>query len=327
MRRLASVLRVGVIVGLVAACSSSGSRGPAADDPTLRAAAAACADLARSVCARTSSCEPLSIATHWGDVATCEARSELACASMLAANGTSLTATKVEACAIAVRTMDCDDLAIRLPPSACRSTGGALADGAPCATADQCASGHCAVRHDGSSFGSAIFESQWSPQCDVCGSFQPVQEADGCHDCPYGTTCRNQAGLNRCVGYGGAGAACGPAYPCLPSLVCSQQVCAAPLLAVGAPCDPAEDLCESGVVCDWSSKVCESVLLVSVGQSCGYPRTCTGGATCSLRQGNAVCIAAAGDGEPCDETNRSFCRAPASCVNGVCAAPNLNACK
>src|SRR5258708_39979541 len=93
----------------------------------------ACANLARDRCTELSTCSATDLQRRWPDLATCEAREQLACQEALAAPKTANTPAHEDSCGPALASQACDAFLSGVsPPAACLLPHGPGAAGAAC---------------------------------------------------------------------------------------------------------------------------------------------------------------------------------------------------
>lgn len=286
----------------------------------------AATDTASAYCARVETCAPAYLVIAYGNVATCEARFKFLLLPQLSASGTSETPARAEACAQAVPQISCADLLARNGPAVCRSMPGTLSNGAACAADSQCVGTRCRVAMD-----------------QVCGTCaEPAPAGGSCgvdDDCAPAMKCVGSV----CVPYGNENATCDAGHPCRPDLGCIAGTCTVPGPA-GTPCtDSAQCDGIHGVICNGSSKRCETASFSAPGGACGLVGTslvlCSGpGAKCgnvSPQTFRGTCLAPAADGAPCHTENGPLCAGGAACVctpvgdagcGGTCAIPDPATC-
>jgi hypothetical protein len=299
--------------------------------------AKACDSAAKAACARVSSCSSRFLIDFlYGDSATCEARSSASCYAATSANGSQWTADGVDTCAGQYSAYPCQKFFEGSAPPAC-IVDGSLAEGAPCAVADQCASGYCSADH--------------VTACGTCQSAPPLGHT--CRvdaDCGRGRACVKASGAATgvCADWVALSQPCDTKRPCAPGLSCvgandptpgtcmnagSSTFTACDATAATKPgCDPL-----LGLVC--VSGMCKKVTENAAGQTCGLVSasfySCKAGAACiksSPMNATGICTAAAEDGKACDEVNGPPCLAPAKCIPtgtgsaGVCTLPDPSAC-
>jgi hypothetical protein len=236
--------------------------------------ASACADSARARCQKDDACTGATYnPIHYGDEATCEARTAALCVTSLSAPGTGATPASVEACAQAIPSESCDDFYGVKPVAACATPKGTLANGTPCVTSSQCQSTYCAT-------GAYV----------VCGQCAAVPQAGDA--CTYDGDCGDRGGLTcndlgRCVAYGALDALCDKDTPCGVDLSCvgattnTQGTCQTGV-ASGAPCTSAGPHCDP------------TLNLVCVGTTCAAEPVVAGGQPCGDLNGGLTRCAASG---------------------------------
>jgi len=177
-------------------------------------------------------------------------------------------------------------------------------DGVVCATADECASGHCE--------GNVCCQTACGGTCETCasGACEPVDHAQVPDRCAGASWCVDDA----CVAM--SGSTCGPGGACLGGLVCREGACGPPAslgttCASGAQC--ATGHCVDGVCCEGACvEVCHAC---GASGRCdpiapGSPDACAGGLVCS-----AAGACGAVDGATCGDDGEC---ASGACVDGRC---------
>jgi hypothetical protein len=296
-------------IALVIACSTSNNSNPSPD--------AACASLASALCKRISDCSSFAVTSDYGDEATCETREKISCLATLNAPSTSETASLAQSCAGAVPSLACADLVNHKIPDGCKSGPGALADGAACGDDSQCKGERCRI--------------PTGQSCGVCSTIAAAGTAcTTTSNCDYGLVCANSL----CVAPGAGGATCDAGHPCGGGFACLNGTCSA-VLAAGATCDATAQNCDplAGLICLPSTKVCATITFAAAGGACGLTSSgyvaCSGKGFCkrAATSQTGTCVAAAADGQPCDDNNGPNCVSPAVCTNGACKLPDSSACK
>lgn len=278
----------------------------------------ACAGGAEASCAWLERCNPFSLRTLYGDVATCAARTKLSCLEQFVP-GSSAGPEDIALCAGAVSALSCDGQ----PGEGreCQPKPGARANGAGCGNDWQCQSTFC-KKSGGQSCGSCAVRAKIGELCDGTG-------------CESGSTCvPTSLTERRCTVPPGEGSICFSGF-CQSGLVCNG-VCTKPMrLAAGARCDVrGASKCDErqGLYCQFIPGVCMASKYAGPGEACGAQQdqsllVCTGGAVCPAGvQANPSCIAPAKDGEACDLSKNLGCLQPAICRNSVCTLPDPGAC-
>jgi hypothetical protein len=320
----------------------------------------ACTVLAQAQCSRRQVCADLASAggvtaypdgiyvlKTYGDMATCLAQQQLACANGLAAPGIGTSPAQVEKCAAEYSTWSCVDLYDNgaNPPPDC-ALPGKLANGATCAFNGQCTSRFCAGTKNAN--------------CGVCAD-EPVDGAScATSGCAPGQACKTEStGAQLCRDRLAVGdATCTSDTVCTAFSSCvgastsdptKTGSCTTSATSVGAACGGATGpSCESnlGLACLGASgaKTCQAVAYVTAGAACatladgsrgdciaGDCFTPTGAAAAS--DTNAVCLGKATAGAACDTQVGPNCLAPARCVTsatgttaGTCVVPLASLC-
>jgi hypothetical protein len=274
------------------------------------------------------------------------ARFEQACAKALALPGTSVTAAGLDACASAIQAHGCNGVF----QGVCNFGGGSLADGAHCASQNQCMSDSCTA-------GQSINGSPLTA-CGTCVAGQMC----GTALCAANTVCVTNTAGPSCapVSFGSAGAACdGMQTQCNPGLVCSQMshtcqqpgvlgsVCTSPaecadslICAVGPQgmgtkcqnrgtagmaCQYDGD-CTPDLGCDYSTNKCATLSWASAGQPCGPTTRCLG-AQCPVNgAASSTCPTVIADGQPCNANDQTqTCDTFATCI-GTCVVLGTTSC-
>lgn len=298
----------------------------------------ACMDRATAECALISKCRPSAIQTNYGTVAACVLGVQTNCENALSAPSNGNTATATEACANAYPTWSCADFENNVNiPTACKQQTGTLASTASCAFPGQCESGFCAIPPN--------------TQCGVCAD--PPMAGASCANlttCGPGLVCA--ATTKICTTYVASGGGCGTGAPCGYQLSCvgavaktmTQGTCQAAVETVGAACDstlttgPGCDL-GAGLTCNTTSETCAKASIAATGKPCGtvddQQALCSAGGACTATSGTAgTCIAAAADGEACDDDGGTGCLSPERCISsedggasGKCEFASAATCK
>jgi hypothetical protein len=280
------------------------------------------------------------------ELARQRARFEKACANALALPGISVTPAALDACSSAVEAHGCNG-AFQGP---CSFGPGALADGAHCASPDQCMSDSCTA---GQTTGNGT-----ASACGTCVAGSMC----GTSVCAANTVCITNSTGASCapITFGSAGAACdGLKAQCNPGLVCSQvshtcaqpgvmgDTCAAPIDcggslicslglqgmpstcqprgAAGAPCQSDGD-CTPSFGCDDTSHTCVTLNWASAGQACGSTTRCLVGSCQNNGTSGSTCPTVIADGQPCNGNNvTQTCDTLAECV-GTCEILGATAC-
>jgi hypothetical protein len=285
----------------------------------------ACMDFVSAVCASVQRCAPALVMLAYGDVATCEQRVSLSCATQ-ALNGSQVTSQYYEACAGAYPNISCDDYFAGKPPAACIAPAGTLAAGSACGSDVQCSTSYCAKMAGAS--------------CGTCAP--PLQAGEACvtsSGCGAGSICFK--GL--CAKIGVLGDSCDANTPCAYNLSCVTAQGAAsgtctrtselgevcdPMLQTAPGCDAA-----NGVYCASLTHQCVAVGFAQPGAICGTSGSiitlCQAGGRCAYGDGGTTgtCVAPAADGAQCAVSPAvPGCLAPAACTNGLCVIADPSQC-
>jgi hypothetical protein len=231
------------------------------------------------------------------DMADCVQRIVLGCTIEHAADPPGLNPSWLVACAHAREAGGCDSLL--MDPPACVPPPGNLPTGATCRTDSQCQGRYCDRANSG--------------PCGTCAE-RGAAGAE-CHlwnYCEPGLICGN----SRCVTPVNIGEACPNGFGCLPvTQACVDGRCAvAPREGehCSSSCDSSKPLSCVGGIC--------AVNPVASGELCNMPGDCPPGNVCVPEPPVRRCTPLREDGQPCG-TGYSFCRHPATCVDGVCTLP------
>ncbi len=343
LRLLGSSVLLASLGALANACSAT-------DD--TQTASGACAQYADAYRAYTQRC-----AQTFGGISTAdsrweqiEARMRLACSSSLSLPGNAVTPAGLTVCANKIKTAGCDLDSDDIPE--CDFDTGTLADGAACASGNQCKSGSCkktisetsssacgvceariAVGGDCSTAGSNCVS---DARCDVttkkCVAIVRNGVGGSC-DSAKGEQC--QSGLycdfttKVCKERGAAGATCSSSLPCQTGLQCSPttRTCVTPVLATeGQTCGTNGVLCASGLRCDGATMKCAKLVWVAPNGDCSAP-----GSMCEHGSCNSTtkkCPALIADGQACtSDRSTGVCDDFASCIDGKCQLPGQTVCK
>jgi hypothetical protein len=284
-------------------------------------------------------------------------RFSAACLSQIAAPGSGMTPSAIEACASALEACQLQE-----PPLAC-DFHGSLPGGAPCNENMQCQSGMCLGTDTPAGPGGPA---DLPLRCGTCA--EPRDEGQSCGDdgyCRAGFECMttmtsapNPSYTCTRVSEGDAGASCDELTAlCKPGLYCADSRCAPlqqnqgdacgsfqretgcqPPLSCGADltCAPpagegescADSLCAAGLACDAvSPQLCRAVTWVEPGAACDFQRYCRIG-DCPLLHsplGRQNCPMISADGESC--VGNFDCDVFSDCLDGVCAPRDSVQCR
>lgn len=283
------------------------------------------------------------------------ARFVAACTRDVAAPGSGTTPAFLDACAASLE----GKCTLRTPE--CATPPGTLADGAACATNDQCKSSRCGRGVDETCGRCAPRKALGQP-CDpklnecvegatcklegestVCKATPPsLKEGERCGDgssttsCESGLTC-DYAGTQRCVKPGQLGAECGDRKPkCDSSYQCAAGKCAEPP-GEGSACDLGATqgrLCKRGLTCDFGAKRCVKVVYAKPGESCDLAKSPCARGSCPITiaaDGSVVpgkCPTVLADGAACDpKSTAATCDSFSECTAGKCQAVDGTICK
>jgi hypothetical protein len=337
-----------VSVVLAAGCLREPPR-PAFDDAAITAA---CEAEAKASCTVRHACDygglsgpDFEVILLFGDDATCQARTALACINALHVTDTGQTTAHVEDCTQGLASETCNEFYDNNPTARCATPMGPGAIGSPCANFAQCASTYCAV-----------------PDHQACGTCRPIPEpgvtCEGAADCGHGLICAIPPAApggtpincppaptsGTCVAVALTGQAClTGTLPCIDGNTCMKDntttgtmgTCM-PVAQLGQACDNARQKappCNRGLVCisiGSGMTACQPTQFADTGEACGTIGTgsaaivmdCRGGGLCLKTNrctATGTCVAPADDGDPCsiDATVGPPCQTPAICVVGA----------
>jgi hypothetical protein len=280
---------------------------------------AECRNLATALCSRLGKCSQYLLRYYYGDEKTCTERVQLTCEPYTRTPGNSWSIERLRACTAGYSGGTCEDYFAPGGPKGCQPQAGTLADGAACATGDQCKSAFCNAGTGG---------------CGTCVT--PARSGESCSamkPCALGLSCAS----GRCAAPGGAGTPCGAtSAPCKTGFYCAASGSCAAVLGEGKTCDPfaPSSGCDGiqGLFCGTTSRKCEAYKLANPGEACGTVMSatvlCAAAGTCGGTGANRKCAAAARDGEACGPTGGgASCMSPAACSSSKCAVFNPGTCK
>jgi hypothetical protein len=312
-------------VALAAACGTT----PPSHD-------AACTQLSAARCQRLAACSTADLGKRFADLASCEARQQLACLAGLDAPDTGATPATADACAATIPTESCPQFLGNDPTDACLPQTGARAQGAACEFSGQCSTMFCAVSS--------------TAACGTCQAKPVAGTSCASAGCGPGLVC--VASTQLCQVPVAAAGACSADLPCTQGTTCVgadagtgvMGSCMAELTTAGATCDPKRATgpdCSSdaGFTCDTTTKQCVAQPVVAAGMTCGpvagVATRCAAGAMCVKPSGSTTgtCVAPAADGAACDSVAGPGCLYPAKCVAastggtaGTCELPGDPSC-
>lgn len=271
-----------------------------------------CADYASKFCAEIQTCAPgLLQILGFGDLSGCQKAYAASCNASLAAPGSAWTAALAEQCGNGYDGMSCTTfLGEGGIPTACLVRGGTVANGGPCSTPWQCASGRCSLTN--------------FVGCGTCVAVVPLGQPCTPNEFLGGTCADNlvcaltpASGTSTvCAAAATMGGACADSAVCPVNGYCDlgTHVCTR-LPAVGQSCDASLmyycDPVATGALCDATTSTCLAITTPSSDGGCGPD----GGA--------GTCPPAAGDGGACSPADvcnvGSACFTLTGCATFVCA--------
>lgn len=293
----------------------------------VAAAAAACRELARVICARERECRAALFDRIYGDDATCveHAAARAECTTVYLAEGTSLRPEQTVACTNAMLAASCErfleERTGRQPLEACRIKPGALADGATCWSPYQCASTRCRS------------ESSRTDGCGRCAALLP----DGA-PCRADDECGRTSVCSRksvCTRLARLGEPCADDQPCVATLACLEGVCAPRLANLAARCDPKVQACALERACNLRVGGCTPRDLGKVGGLCGWNTKdgqwvdCPYGSSCQLADAGSsgTCRPWVAAGGACNSYAGLHCAPPNACLGGICKRFDPTVCR
>jgi hypothetical protein len=248
-------------------------------------------------------------------MAACVADYNQACLNGAAAAHSGFTPDAIQSCGAAVAGQNCTDYFTLTALPACSPRGGTVADGGPCSSGWQCASGRCSF---------AV------PACGTC--LPRVAAGQVCQggDCDDNFACSATApGATSmvCTPVVNVGGACNDGNVCPINTFCdpTTHVCKT-VPKLGQACDPQTtyfcDLTGPPSLCDSNTNTCAAgVTTVGVGSSCGSDAgtnvTCPGNCISQTDGGVPICQAYQGVGQACDSTSL-YCAGGLACDSGTC---------
>jgi hypothetical protein len=271
-----------------------------------------CADYASNFCAEIQTCVPgLLQVLGYGELSSCQKAYAASCNDALAAPGATWSASQAEQCGNAYTGMSCTTfLGQGGIPTACLVRPGTVANGGPCSTPSQCASGRCSLTTVGG--------------CGTCAAVVPLGQP--CTPNEFlGGTCATDL-VCALASTGGTSTVCAAGVPiggaCADTTVCPlnaycdlvTHVCTR-LPAVGQSCDASQiyycDPGQIGALCDATTSTCQPITTPSSDGGCGPDG------------GGGACTSSVSDGGACAPTDlcdlSSGCFDLDACATFVCA--------
>ncbi|MFO0737954.1 MAG: hypothetical protein U0270_18825 [Labilithrix sp.] len=276
--------------------TSSGDTGPASA-------------FATQICARIERCFPGSVASSWGDAATCQKLYDKFIGPQKALAGSGMTEAALNACAEKFKTADCSLVQNEIPE--CRFKG-TVKTGEDCSLGVQCETGLC------------VYASQ-TATCGKCTATVPLGGTCENDECEPPSFC-DSGGTNKCINAPGENGDCSN-YDCAGGLSCVGNKCVKPIAKDGActpPTSPFENPCAQGLSCI-DGKCGLTAVTAKTGEACSPPKTaCIEGACLDNK-----CVAALEEGAACDASSDipPFCEPPMACVGGKCTSFQVTTCK
>jgi len=324
------------VVGLAVVASASLAAGCSSDDEP--SASSACAAYASAWVGFDARCGYNSLSGSLKDEIV-QTRADY-CVRALSMKGTSVNASRVQACADWLQGRSCEGTSSTSPCDL--DDPGTLPDGERCFDETQCASGYCyRDTSNMADYGDYAFS------CGVCMPRTPLGVA-----CDYDTPCEEGAycgNANICVLPPGVGQSCEESYVCAGDASCdygsglcvapvangsactSQSMCAYGSTCVDGVCDPGRGL---GEECDFGCAGaltciegrCAKPTYVPPGSVCDEDTYCQVG-SCSSYYEPGVCPTLLADGAPCnDSASNAQCNYGSVCRGQVCTPINPGMC-
>lgn len=278
------------------------------DAPTQNQIASVCADVARAQCDKFAACSPRLFAQKYASALLCQAAVAWECQNNLRFGGINWTFDQAVVCAAKTAGMICAAwLSDGLDPS-CRLGPGLLPDGARCRVrvTSQCGPQSDCMQADASGCGTCRPR---TPLFAVCTSKDScVQE---------GRCVFDVSGQGRCEPYVALGQSCDARNRCADSLSCAAGR-ASCVTSVGCKGTCQLTLAGEGESC--LERPCDKRRSLSCSQTtfkCELDEACSG-------SGQMIgCPGPVAIGKPC--SLGTPCAAPATCTQGVCAFPDVDA--
>lgn len=278
----------------------------------------------RVFCRSFQRCFPVQFTGLYGDEEGCVSRRLQLSKSVLFGPGSLLTTADIEACGRAYGAEYSCDQILRVfsenpvIPADCRLKG-TMANGTPCAGADQCKSGYC--RYE--------LTSACGSCADRVGPGGPCS-TDG--QCAEGFACDK----GKCVAWVDRGGACDGSNPCHTADYCAPDGKCAPRLSLDSACDPIRQDCEPALSCSTVTSKCVPLTTHGLGVACGLRDDgtlglCNFGLKCKITNFGSytgACVDAAKAGEACfrQGPNGSQCETPLLCAT-TCSLPSTETCR
>ncbi len=265
--------------------------------------AAACEDLAESVCTKLLGCVNTEFVDSEYD---CAATSTKACTAEYSGANSNVTGEDVLRCKSAYTSASCTEATTG--QVRCDFPAGEVDNGSPCRRDSECESKFCARGGD---------------KCGTCAV--PPKEGEDCIQFACGPDLTCAAG--KCAARKQAGEGCNQeADTCAGGLSCVKGVCTAPVESEGADCDssgrnaPNCNLLK-GLYCGQDTNKCRKVSVAKRNEPCGLLDaqviSCTVSNFCNAPSSSmqGTCAARKSAGESCEGDQ---CVQGASCVDKVC---------
>jgi hypothetical protein len=297
-----------------------------------------CNDVSTARCQKLMTCSATDLARRYGSVDVCVMRNVEDCLNTFKAPESANSDARLESCAAALPSQDCNDFLGGDTAAQCLPAMGPRADDDPCAFSNQCMTGFCSIT-TGSNCGTCAEVPAEGDDCTMttCGGRGLVCAGGSCvTPISVGSACEKGNGTAPCV----TGASC-------IGTAAAGGTCQTDLTTVGAtPCDErtrTAPACSrnAGLYCNATTMACATLQVAADGMPCGYVNgvffNCQNGSTCFGSMGTTVsgtCIAPAADGAACDSVNGPGCLLPANCVGtetdggatGTCQLPGTQSC-
>jgi hypothetical protein len=273
------------------------------------ASGATCASYAAAQCNFLQTCQPGTLQSLYGDMATCVKDVTGSCTFNMAAPRTGQTPAWLSACTAYLGTATCSPM-VPAPGDACAIVGGGTA-GESCGINAQCATAAC-ERSPGALCGTCTSAGKAGDSC-----------ASASVTCERGLTCGSK---HKCVKVVDVGATCdlGVTTACVAGSDCvvgdggtTSGTCMASGTAAGAACNPkgiGAPRCDGAAGFFCSSGQCAAITYGATGAMCGVmgmaDDQCTDGDECVA----GTCTARIAEGKACTVATNP------SCLGSVCVA-------
>ncbi len=299
-----------LVVLLLVGCDPSVAVAPSDSGAWLDASprAAACTELATTVCDRLAACAPeyARVEVGLGSLCTDQLRDD--CLRRVGLGGSRRTLADLATCGATVKATGCAAFLERYP-EVCPIPAGARPLGASCAFGEQCASAFCGRADD--------------TACGTCAVAPDVGHACIGGECAPGLVCTSS---RTCAKPGAIGAACGPNAPCGRLLFCDFDKCV-PRRALGEACGGLGECNPFDAAFCSVTLHCARASVAKLGEACSLSANeltlCEPPARCV----NGRCGPALPEGGLCGSAGEHACAGyPPECIRGRCLSRTVETC-